>query len=318
MKQFYLKSVFLSLLMVVFGTVGALALETWVATAPGDLVEGDVVVIVDLKDEVAMPNDGGGSSAPAATKVELSDDKTQITGTVGDNLQWTVKRSGDVYQFYATETTWLYCTTSNNGVRVGTNSNKNFNIVADPNNNHADFLFNTDQSCYLGVYISSGTAQDWRRYSSINANIKGTVTKFYKKVESAAGIAINETNFPDDVFRAWVAENCDKADDNGDKDGYLDDEEIAAQVIIGINNKNIEDLKGIEYFTAATMLMCDGNKLQTLDVSKNTKLTQLICYGNKLTSLNVSKNTALTSLHCTDNQLTSLNVSNNTSLKIRN
>ena len=314
MKQFYLKSVFLSLLMVVFGTVGALALETWVATAPGDLVEGDVVVIVDLKDEVAMPNDGGGSSAPAATKVELSDDKTQITGTVGDNLQWTVKRSGDVYQFYATETTWLYCTTSNNGVRVGTNSNKNFNIVADPNNNHADFLFNTDQSCYLGVYISSGTAQDWRRYSSINANIKGTVTKFYKKVESAAGIAINETNFPDDVFRAWVAENCDKADDNGDKDGYLDDEEIAAQVNIGINNKNIEDLKGIEYFTAATMLMCDGNKLQTLDVSKNTKLTQLICYGNKLTSLNVSKNTALTSLHCTDNQLTSLNVSNNTEL----
>lgn len=314
MKQFYLKSFFLSLLMVVFGNVGALALDTWVATAPGDLAEGDVVVIVDLNDEVAMPNDGGGSSAPAATKVELSDDKTQITGTVGDNLQWTVKRSGDVYQFYATETTWLYCTTSNNGVRVGTNSNKNFNIVADPNNNHADFLFNTDQSCYLGVYISSGTAQDWRRYSSINANIKGTVTKFYKKVESAAGIAINETNFPDDVFRAWVAENCDKAPEGGEKDGYLDDDEIAAQVIIGINNKNIEDLKGIEYFTAATMLMCDGNKLQTLDVSKNTKLTQLICYGNKLTSLNVSKNTALTSLHCTDNQLTSLNVSNNTEL----
>ena len=314
MKQFYFKSIFLSLLMVVFGNVGALALETWVATAPGDLVEGDVVVIVDLNDEVAMPNDGGGSSAPAATKVELSDDKTQIIGTVGDNLQWTVKRSEDVYQFYATETTWLYCTTSNNGVRVGANSNKNFNIVADPNNNHADFLFNTDQSCYLGVYISSGTAQDWRRYSSINANIKGTVTKFYKKVESAAGIAINETNFPDDVFRAWVAENCDKADDNGDKDGYLDEAEIAAQEVIGINGKDIEDLKGIEYFTAATVLMCDQNKLTSLDVSKNTKLTQLICYGNKLTSLNVSKNTALGLLHCTDNQLTSLDVSKNTEL----
>ena len=140
------------------------------------------------------------------------------------------------------------------------------------------------------------------------------VIKGIPKGTPTEGIAINETNFPDDVFRAWVAENCDKAPEGGEKDGYLDDEEIAAQVIIGINNKNIEDLKGIEYFTAATMLMCDGNKLQTLDVSKNTKLTQLICYGNKLTSLNVSKNTALTSLHCTDNQLTSLNVSNNTEL----
>ena len=313
MKQFYLKSFFLSLLMVVFGNVGALALDTWVATAPGDLAEGDVVVIVDLNDEVAMPNDGGGSSAPAATKVELSDDKTQITGTVGDNLQWTVKRSGDVYQFYATETTWLYCTTSNNGVRVGANSNKNFNIVADPNNNHADFLFNTDQSCYLGVYISSGTAQDWRRYSSINANIKGTVTKFYKKVESAAGIAINETNFPDNAFRTWVSENCD----TGDKDGYLSDEEIAAQNSwIILSNKNIEDLKGIEYFTAVKSLMCDNNKLTSLDVSKNTALGLLHCTDNQLTSLDVSNNTELTTLLCQNNKLTSLDVSENQKLTI--
>ncbi|MEE3383502.1 MAG: hypothetical protein VZR36_00275 [Prevotella sp.] len=149
---------------------------------------------------------------------------------------------------------------------------------------------------------------------SSNVRLDDIVLKGTKSASAPTGIAINETNFPDDVFRAWVAENCDKAPEGGEKDGYLDDEEIAAQVIIGINNKNIEDLKGIEYFTAATMLMCDGNKLQTLDVSKNTKLTQLICYGNKLTSLNVSKNTALTSLHCTDNQLTSLNVSNNTEL----
>lgn len=150
--------------------------------------------------------------------------------------------------------------------------------------------------------------------SSKGCGVGSIVIKGIPKGTPTEGIAINETNFPDDVFRAWVAENCDKAPEGGEKDGYLDDEEIAAQVIIGINNKNIEDLKGIEYFTAATMLMCDGNKLQTLDVSKNTKLTQLICYGNKLTSLNVSKNTALTSLHCTDNQLTSLNVSNNTEL----
>ena len=192
MKQVYLKSFFLSLLMMVIGNVGAFAAEdvTWVATDPGDLVEGDVVVIVDLNDVVAMPNNGGGSSAPKATKVTLNSDQTQITSTVDDNLQWTVKRSGDDYQFYATESTWLYCTSSNNGVRVGDNSNNNFNIVTDPNNNHANYLYNTNQSCYLGVYISSGVAQDWRRYGTINANIKNTITTFYKKVTTVSDASL--------------------------------------------------------------------------------------------------------------------------------
>lgn len=307
MKQFYLKSVFLSLLMVVFGNVGALALETWVATAPGDLVEGDVVVIVDLTEQVALPNNGGTSSAPSGKSISLNTDKTELTGTIDTDIQWTVKRSNGDYQFYASESTWLYANNTNNGVRVGDSQQyMNFTI-------NSGYLYQIVNNRYVGY--SPGTS-DWRCYTSINSNIDNNVITFFKKVESStpALIAINETNFPDDVFRAWVAENCDKAPEGGEKDGYLDDEEIAAQVIIGINNRNIEDLKGIEYFTAATMLMCDGNKLQTLDVSKNTKLTQLICYGNKLTSLNVSKNTALTSLHCTDNQLTSLNVSNNTEL----
>ena len=307
MKQFYFKSVFLSLLMVVFGNVGALALETWVATAPGDLAEGGVVVIVDLTEQVALPNNGGTSSAPSGKSISLNTDKTELTGTIDTDIQWTVKRSNGDYQFYASESTWLYANNTNNGVRVGDSQQyMNFTI-------NSGYLYQIVNNRYVGY--SPGTS-DWRCYTSINSNIDNNVITFFKKVESTtpALIAINETNFPDENFRTWVAENCDKAPEGGEKDGYLDDEEIAAQVIIGINNKNIEDLKGIEYFTAATMLMCDGNKLQTLDVSKNTKLTQLICYGNKLTSLNVSKNTALTSLHCSDNQLTSLNVSNNTEL----
>ena len=51
-----------------------------------------------------------------------------------------------------------------------------------------------------------------------------------------------------------------------------------------------------------TALYCDGNKLTTLDVSKNTALTSLSCSGNQLTSLDVSKNTALTGLDCYNNQ----------------
>ncbi|MBR5690179.1 MAG: leucine-rich repeat domain-containing protein, partial [Prevotella sp.] len=63
---------------------------------------------------------------------------------------------------------------------------------------------------------------------------------------------------------------------------------------------------------------CYGNRLTSLDVSKNTALTYLDCTGpgtgggrcNELTSLDVSKNTALTDLRCSGNLLTSLDLSN--------
>ena len=40
------------------------------------------------------------------------------------------------------------------------------------------------------------------------------------------GIAIDETNFPDDIFRAFVEENFDQEDENGSKDGILSPGEI--------------------------------------------------------------------------------------------
>ncbi|MGH4121523.1 MAG: leucine-rich repeat domain-containing protein [Clostridium sp.] len=76
----------------------------------------------------------------------------------------------------------------------------------------------------------------------------------------------------------------------------------------------IFSLSGIQYFTALTELYCGGNKLTTLDVSKNTALTVLECMNNQLRTLNVSENTALTKLYCGGNKLTSLDVSKNTAL----
>jgi len=77
---------------------------------------------------------------------------------------------------------------------------------------------------------------------------------------------------------------------------------------------NINNLSGIEYFTALTDLKCNSNKLTTLDLSKNTSLIYLDCGDNKLTTLNLSKNTALTSLECDSNNLTTLDLSKHTSL----
>ena len=124
----------------------------------------------------------------------------------------------------------------------------------------------------------------------------------------SAGVAIDNTNFPDANFRTIV----EYYDTN--KDSSLSDTEIAAVEEIDCYDKGISNLKGIEYFTALRSLNCGCNQLTSLDVSKNTALTKLYCKKNQLTVLDVSKNTALTYLRCNYNQLTSLDVSKNTAL----
>ena len=123
-----------------------------------------------------------------------------------------------------------------------------------------------------------------------------------------AEVEINETNFPDSVFRDYVKESFDT-----NADGKLSEAECEVRNI-EVNELGIKDLKGIEFFSALTHLQCDRNQLNILDVSKNTELTRLICSENQLTTLDLSKNTELTTLSCSWNQLTSLDVSQNTKL----
>ena len=124
----------------------------------------------------------------------------------------------------------------------------------------------------------------------------------------SAGVAIDNTNFPDANFRTIVE------DFDTNNDSSLSDTEIAAVKKINCFRKRITNLKGIEYFTSLDNLWCAENKLTALDVSKNTALTDLYCSRNQLTTLDVSKNTALTELDCGYNQLTTLDVSKNTAL----
>lgn len=66
--------------------------------------------------------------------------------------------------------------------------------------------------------------------------------------------------------------------------------------------------------TNLTSILCNNNKITSLDVSKNKKLTGLYCGSNQLTSLDVSKKTKLTEVSCNNNQLTSLDASGCTQL----
>ena len=149
----------------------------WVKTSISDLTANDVFVIVgNNADNYAMSNDQGTGSAPTAVGgVTISGDK--ITSAVADNIQWNISSDTNGYTFYpkGSTTTWLYCTNSNNGVRVGTNTDKVFTISEE------GYLYNTATSRYVGIYNS----QDWRCYTSINANIKDQTFAFYKKVSTA-------------------------------------------------------------------------------------------------------------------------------------
>ena len=154
----------------------------WVLTDLADLVEGDVFVIVgDNGDTYAMSNDKGTGSAPTAVAVTVEDD--EISGTVGDNIKWNISgNANDGYTFYpngSTET-WLYCTNSNNGVRVGTGDAKHFTLTTGTNPGYLTTTETNDQR-YIGIFSS----QDWRCYTSINANIKDQTFAFYKYMDDA-------------------------------------------------------------------------------------------------------------------------------------
>ena len=105
---------------------------TWVSTPLSDITTTDVFVIVaNNGSDYAMTNNNGTSSAPAAVAVTVSGNT--LTGTIADNIQWTISGNAtNGYTFYpnGSSDTWLYCTGTNNGVRVGTNSNNTFKVDA--------------------------------------------------------------------------------------------------------------------------------------------------------------------------------------------
>jgi len=121
----------------------------------------------------------------------------------------------------------------------------------------------------------------------------------------------SQINIPDANFKAYLVGNPD-INTNGDDEIQISE----AQTYTGslqVNDLNISDLTGIEYFTSPYLssLNCSSNQLTSLDLSSNVSLTHLYCYDNELTSLNLNSNINLMLLKCGGNQdLTSLYLKN--------
>ena len=154
-------------------------LTDWVLTPLADITINDLVVITMTKEETtwAMTNDKGTSAAPAASVVTLSADA--LAAEPDANLKWVVSNDNGTLTIYpyGTYETWLYCTNTNNGVRVGKGDAKEFTI-------NANYLYTslTTDPRHIGVYE---TNNDWRCYKpnsgAIATNIAGQTLAFYVK-----------------------------------------------------------------------------------------------------------------------------------------
>lgn len=131
------------------------------------------------------------------------------------------------------------------------------------------------------------------------------------KSASPSGIAINATNFPDEVFRKYVM-------DWYGEDGVLTQDEIDNCLDLYLYQMDISNLKGVEFFSALRVLGCSFNKLSSLDLTYNEELTEVLCTDNLLTSIKLPHNSKIVSLDCARNRLSSLDVSKQIRLQMLN
>ena len=163
--------------------------SSWSETTLGSISSSDEVVIAmknSSGDYFALPNNGG-DAKPVIKSISVSDGV--ITTTITNNDKWNISNSSGTLTIYpnGTTSTWLYCNDANDGVRIGTGTDKAFTIETYETGH--DFLYNTSYSRYLGVYNSA----DWRCYKltgtppALTNNISGQTVKFFKGTTGATG-----------------------------------------------------------------------------------------------------------------------------------
>lgn len=126
-------------------------------------------------------------------------------------------------------------------------------------------------------------------------------------VNSINPVVINETNFPDPVFRSIIS----GPDYDRDGNGILSSYEIGITLNIYCEGAGVTNLKGIELFPDLQGLWCKENNISYLDVSNNKDLRGLWCSDNPLTKLDLTHNSELVWVYCYNCNLTELDVTKN-------
>lgn len=172
----------------------------WVKKDLSAITSSDVFVIVGNSNgsNYAMSNNNGTNIAPSAVAVTVSNNK--LAADPAESIQWTLTKSGSDYTFYpnGTNETWLYCTNTNNGVRVGTNATNNAFVW-----DNSGYLKNTSTSRYIGIYNS----QDWRCYTSTGTNIENQTFAFYVRTGAAPSKPVPVITFSEPTTSVNIGES---------------------------------------------------------------------------------------------------------------
>lgn len=145
--------------------------------------------------------------------------------------------------------------------------------------------------------IGNGTSQDLKidNFRFYETPITQTdITALFNEKNASSNCA-NIVNIPDANFKTALLEHGTTITGPGispiDTDGDGEICETEAQAYTGkiyVLGQGVNDLTGIEAFTALTELNCSSNQLTSLDISANTALLTLDCSINQLISLNVA------------------------------
>ncbi|WP_298516771.1 hypothetical protein [uncultured Kordia sp.] len=158
-----------------------------------------------------------------------------------------------------------------------------------------------------------------------NPAIANTYTGWSKDATTSYEEDCNKTYVPDANFENYlethdaagntVAVGASTSMGNGTaNDGIVYTTRIENVTELSMAFKGINDLTGIEDFTALQILDFPLNNITSLDLSSNLLLLSLNAVSNNLQSLDVSNNTLLGSLVVSNNNIQSLDLSNNSGL----
>ncbi|WP_166964182.1 leucine-rich repeat domain-containing protein [Yeosuana marina] len=128
-------------------------------------------------------------------------------------------------------------------------------------------------------------------------------------------------SIPDNHFETILIEQGIDSDGILNKQMLKTDAEEVSHLDLNLTGDfgEISDLTGIQGFTNLTFLSASGQKIETIDLSLNTKLDTLYLQANYLTSIDISNNPNLILVDMLSNQINSINgLSKATNLKTLN
>ncbi len=135
------------------------------------------------------------------------------------------------------------------------------------------------------------------------------------KVYAEEGIRIDETNFPDSIFRTNIS-NADK-----DKNGILSKEEIEGITVIYFDGgdytgyQKLQSLKGIEFLTNLKTLYLNSTGVKSIDLNKNSNLVKIKVTNQIIQEFKLPESSKLSILETFNSQFPSIDFSGQPELK---